>query len=120
VDSSDLAFRVAGSLAFKEAARKGQPTLLEPLMSVEVIVPEEYFGDVLRDLNARRGVILGTQARAGAQIIRAEAPLGEMFGYVNSLRSLSQGRAVFTMQFSRYERVPANVAEELVTKLRGY
>ncbi|OGP58203.1 MAG: translation elongation factor G [Deltaproteobacteria bacterium RBG_13_61_14] len=120
VDSSDLAFRVAGSLAFKEAARKGRPTLLEPLMSVEVIVPEEYFGDVLRDLNARRGVILGTQARAGAQIIRAEAPLGEMFGYVNSLRSLSQGRAVFTMQFSRYERVPANVAEELVTKLRGY
>ena len=120
VDSSEMAFKVAGSLAFKEASRQGGPTLLEPLMSVEVIVPDDYFGDVLRDLNARRGVIQHTEARSGAQIVRAEAPLGEMFGYVNNLRSLSQGRAVYTMQFSRYERVPATLAEELVKKIRGY
>jgi elongation factor G len=120
VDSSEMAFKVAGSLAFKEACRAGKPTLLEPLMSLEVIVPDDYFGDVLRDLNARRGVILHTEARSGAQIVRAEAPLGEMFGYVNNLRSLSQGRAVYTMQISRYERVPAALAEELVKKIRGY
>ncbi len=120
VDSSEMAFKVAGSLSFKEACRAGKPALLEPLMSLEVIVPEDYFGDVLRDLNARRGVILHTEPRSGAQIVRAEAPLGEMFGYINNLRSLSQGRAVFTMQFSRYERVPAALAEELVKKIRGY
>jgi len=94
--------------------------LLEPIMSLEVIVPEQYFGDVLRDLNARRGEITSTETRKGAQVIRALVPLAEMFGYVNDLRSLTQGRGSFTMQFSHYQRVPEDVQEQVLFKVRGY
>ncbi len=119
-DSSDFSFEIAGSLAFKEACKKGKPTLLEPMMSLEVITPGEYFGDVLRDLRSRRAEILGTETSRGAQIIKAKMPLAESFGYVNNLRSLSQGRATFTMIFSHYQMVPEGLLKELLTKLRGY
>jgi elongation factor G len=120
VDSSEMAFRVAGSKALKAAFKTGGPVLLEPIMSLEIIVPEEYVGEVLRDLNSRRGQITGTDSRSGAQIVQAEAPLAEMFGYVGSLRSLSQGRATYSMQFSRYDKVPAHIFDEVLVKLRGY
>ena len=120
VDSSEFAFEVAGSLAFKEALRSAKSALLEPIMSVEAIVPEQYFGEVLRDLNARRGEIKSTELRAGAQIVRAAAPLAQMFGYVNNLRSLTQGRGTFTMQFSTYREVPEEVKKEILFKVRGY
>jgi elongation factor G len=120
VDSSEIAFKAAASMAFKEAMKKGDSILLEPIMELEIIVPEEYVGEVLKDLNARRGMILGNEARSGAQVYKAQAPLAEMFGYVNELRSLSQGRATFTMQFARYEAVPANLMKELLVKIRGY
>ncbi len=119
-DSSDFAFEVAGSMAFREASRKGGPTLLEPFMELEVITPADYLGDVLRDLNARRAEIGGTETRSGAQIVHAVTPLAEMFGYVNQLRSLTQGRATFTMMFSHYQEVPENLLQGLLVKLRGY
>jgi len=120
VDSSEMAFRVAGSMAFKEASKKGEPTLLEPMMKLEIIVPEEYVGEVLRDLNQRRGHVLGNETRSGAQVYEAEAPLAELFGYVNNLRSLTQGRATYTMQFGRYEAVPQNVLKDVLLSIRGY
>jgi len=120
VDSSEFAFEVAGSLAFKSAVKSAKVALLEPIMSLEVIVPDQYFGEVLRDLNARRGAINSTEARAGIQVIRARTPLAEMFGYVNTLRSLTQGRGTFTMEFSRYQEVPEGVQSEIIFKLRGY
>jgi elongation factor G len=120
VDSSEFAFQVAGSMAFRQACKKGKPTLLEPFMSLEVITPGEYLGDVLRDLNSRRAEIEGTETRSGAQLIHAMTPLAEMFGYVNQLRSLTQGRATFTMMFSHYQEVPENILPALLTKLRGY
>ena len=119
-DSSEFAFEVAGSMAFREACKKGRPTLLEPFMKLEVITPAEYLGDVLRDLNSRRAEIGGTDTRSGAQIISAITPLAEMFGYVNQLRSLTQGRATFTMMFSHYQDVPENLLAGLLVKLRGY
>lgn len=119
VDSSEMAFKIAGSMAFKEGARKANPILLEPIMDLEVIVPEEYMGDVIGDINSRRGKIQGVRPRAGAQIITAEVPLSEMFGYATDLRSLTQGRAIFTMQFARYEEVPRNIAEQIVAKVKG-
>jgi len=119
-DSSEMSFKVAASLAVKEAGKKGAPTLLEPIMKLEIVVPEEYVGDVLKDLNSRRGVIMGNETRSGAQVYQAKAPLAEMFGYVNELRSLSQGRATYTMQFLRYEIVPAGLLKELLIKVRGY
>ena len=119
VDSSDIAFRVAGSMAMRQGAEKARPKLLEPIMDVEVVVPEDYLGDVLGDLNAKRGRIVGMFVRSDAQVIAALVPLSEMFGYVNRLRSLTQGRGVFTMQFSRYEPLPEALESQLVSRVRG-
>ena len=114
VDSSEMAFKIAGSMAVKEAARKADPVLLEPVMGVEVVSPEEYMGDVIGDLSSRRGQVQGTEARAGAQVITAKVPLREMFGYATDLRSATQGRATYTMQFSHYDPVPQAISEEIV------
>jgi elongation factor G len=119
VDSSELAFKIAGSMAFKEAARKADPVILEPMMDVEVTTPEDYMGDVIGDLNSRRGQIQAMEERAGARVVRALVPLSEMFGYVGDLRSKTQGRASYSMQFHSYAEAPKNVAEEIVKKARG-
>jgi elongation factor G len=119
VDSSEIAFKIAGSMALKEAAAKAKPVLLEPIMDVEVVVPQEYMGDVIADLNSRRGKIGGMYQRADAQVIAARVPLSKMFGYATDMRSLTQGRAVYTMQFSRYEVLPKSMAEELTNKFHG-
>jgi elongation factor G len=119
VDSSEMAFKIAGSLAFKEAVRRASPVLLEPVMKVEVVVPEEYMGDVLGDLTARRGHIQGMEKRGSTQIIRATVPLAEMFGYATDLRSRTQGRASFTMHFLRYEQTPSSIAEEVIARVQG-
>jgi len=114
VDSSEMAFKIAASMALKEALQKAKPVLLEPIMKVEVIVPEEYMGDVIGDINSRRGRIEGMEPRDGVQVVRAFVPLGEMFGYATDLRSKTQGRAVYTMQFDHYEQVPSNIAEKIL------
>jgi len=119
VDSSEIAFKIAGSMAFKEAARKAKPVMLEPIMDVEVVVPQEYMGDVISDLTSRRGKIGGMYQRTDAQVVAARVPLSEMFGYATSLRSLTQGRAVYTMQFSRYKELPQSLAEDLVNRFQG-
>ena len=119
VDSSEIAFKIAGSMAFKEATRKAHPVLLEPIMSVEVVVPEEFMGDVIGDISSRRGKVLGMDTRPAAQAIDARVPLAEMFGYATDLRSMTQGRATYTMQFSHYEPVPAAVAEGIIAKFEG-
>ena len=119
VDSSEMAFRIAGSMAFKEAVRRAQPVLLEPIMDVEVVTPADYMGDVIGDLSSRRGKIGGMIQRGDAQVIGASVPLAEMFGYSTRLRSLTQGRAVYSMQFSRYEEVPKTKAEEILARVRG-
>jgi elongation factor G len=119
VDSSEMAFKIAGSMAFKEAARRADPALLEPIMAVEVRTPEQYMGDVIGDLNSRRGQIQAMEDASGAKVVRAVVPLSEMFGYVGDLRSRTQGRAVYTMQFDSYSEVPRNVAEEIIKKTRG-
>ena len=119
VDSSELAFKVAGSMAFQDAARRARPTLLEPVMEVEVVTPEEYMGDVIGDLNGRRGRIVSMEPRAGFQVVTAHVPLAEMFGYATDLRSASQGRATYTMQFDHYDEVPKQLAEELVARVKG-
>lgn len=119
VDSDELSFKVAGSIAFKEGSKKARPVLLEPMMSVEVITPEEYLGDVMGDLNSRRGKIEGFTARKDAQVIKAIVPLAEMFGYATILRSMTQGRAIYTMQFSHYHEVPKSIAEEIAEKSLG-
>ena len=119
VDSNEMAFKIAGSMAFKEAARKASPVLLEPVMSVEVVVPEEYMGTIIGDLSSRRGRIEGLEHRAGSQVIKAMVPLAEMFGYATTMRSNTQGRATFSMHFSRYEEAPRAVAEEIVAKVQG-
>jgi elongation factor G len=119
VDSNELAFKIAASMAFKEAARKASPVLLEPVMSVEVVVPEEYMGTIIGDLNSRRGRIEGIEHRAGSQVIKSMVPLAEMFGYATNMRSNTQGRATFSMHFSRYEEAPRSVAEEIVAKTQG-
>jgi elongation factor G len=116
VDSSELAFRIAGSMALREGVTKADPVLLEPIVDVEVVVPEDYLGEVMGDLNARRGRIRGIIPRKDAQVVAASVPLAEMFGYATALRSLTQGRAIYTMQFSRYEPVPESLLESL-TKL---
>ena len=115
VDSSEMAFRIAGSIALKEGARKAQPVLLEPVMNVEVVTPDDYLGDVMGDLSSRRGKIGGMTQRSSAQVVGASVPLSEMFGYATSLRSISQGRAVYTMQFSHYEEVPGSKTAEIVS-----
>jgi elongation factor G len=117
VDSSALAFEITGRGAMREAARKAGIKLLEPVMKVEIVTPEDYLGDVIGDLNSRRGQIQGTDSRGNAQVVEAIVPLANMFGYVNELRSFTQGRAQYSMQFSHYEEVPANVAEEVKAKL---
>jgi elongation factor G len=119
VDSNEMAFKIAGSMAFKEAARKASPVLLEPVMSVEVVVPEEYMGTIIGDLSSRRGRIEGIEHRAGSQVIKAMVPLAEMFGYATNMRSNTQGRATFSMHFARYEEAPRAVAEEIVAKVQG-
>ena len=119
VDSSEMAFKIAGSMAFKEAARTAKPVLLEPIMDVEVVVPADYLGDVMGDLSSRRGKIGGMTQRGEAHVIGASVPLAEMFGYSTTLRSMSQGRAVYSMQFSHYEEVPKSKADEIITKMKG-
>jgi elongation factor G len=119
VDSSEMAFKIAGSMAFKEAARKATPVLLEPMMAVEVTTPEDFMGEVIGDLNSRRGHIQAMDERSGARIVRALVPLSEMFGYVGDLRSKTQGRASYSMQFDSYAQVPTNVATEIIAKAKG-
>jgi len=119
VDSSEMAFRVAGSIAAKNAMNRANPILLEPIMDVEVVVPEEYLGDVVGDINSRRGKISGILPRKDAQVVEAHVPLAEMFGYATSLRSVTQGRAIYTMQFDFYNPVPQNIADEIIEKIKG-
>ena len=116
VDSSEMAFKIAGSMAFKEAMRKADPVLMEPIMKVTVIVPEEYMGDVIGDLNSRRGMIQGMEAENGAQRINAHVPLSEMFGYATDMRSNTQGRGQYVMEPSHYAEVPKSVAEDIMSK----
>jgi elongation factor G len=119
VDSDEISFKVAGSMAFKDGAKKAKPIILEPIMEVEVVTPEEYLGDVMGDLNSRRGKIEGFSARKDAQVIKAHVPLAEMFGYATILRSMTQGRAIYTMQFDNYQEVPKSIAEEIAEKSLG-
>ena len=119
VDSSEMAFKIAGQMAFREAARKAGPVLLEPIMGVEVVTPDEYMGDVMGDLSSRRGRIEGMEARGNTQVVRAQVPLSEMFGYSTDLRSRTQGRATYTMQFHSYQQVPEVISQEIVKRVRG-
>ncbi len=119
VDSSEMAFKIAGSMALKEAARKASPVLLEPIMRIEVVTPEDYMGEVIGDLNSRRGRVGGMEQRGNSQVIRAQVPLSEMFGYATDLRSRTQGRATYTMQFDSYQQTPASVQDELVRRVHG-
>jgi elongation factor G len=119
VDSSEMAFKMAGSMVFKEAARKAKPVLLEPVMGVEVVTPEENMGDVIGDLSSRRGKIEGMEARGNSQVVRAQVPLSEMFGYSTDLRSKTQGRATYTMEFHSYQQVPQAIADDIVKRYRG-
>jgi elongation factor G len=114
VDSNEMAFKIAGSMAFKDAAQKAKPVLLEPVMRVEVVVPEEFMGDIIGDLNSRRGHIQSMDARGGTQIINARVPLSEMFGYATEMRSRTQGRATYSMHFDRYEQAPNHISDEVV------
>ncbi len=119
VDSSELAFKIAGSMAFKEGAGRAKPALLEPMMAVEVTTPEDFMGDVIGDLNSRRGQVQAMEERSGARVVKALVPLSEMFGYVGDLRSRTQGRASYSMQFDSYAQVPQAVATEIIAKARG-
>ena len=119
VDSSEIAFKIAGSMAFKEAVSKAAPVLLEPIMAVEVVVPEEFMGEVIGDISARRGKVLGIDSRPAAKAIEGRVPLAEMFGYATELRSMTQGRATYTMQFSHYDQVPTTISEEISAKAVG-
>jgi elongation factor G len=119
VDSNEMAFKIAGSMAFKDAARRAAPVLLEPIMRVEVVVPEEYMGDIMGDLNGRRGHIQSMEARGSTQIINARVPLSEMFGYATEMRSRTQGRATYSMHFDRYEQAPSNISDEVVARIQG-
>jgi elongation factor G len=118
-DSSEIAFKVAGSLALQEAAKRAKPVLLEPMFAVEVVTPEEYMGDVIGDLSSRRGRIGGMFQRSDARVVASSVPLSEMFGYSTRLRSITQGRAVYSMQFSRYEEMPSAMAEQIIAKVKG-
>jgi elongation factor G len=116
VDSSEMAFKIAGSMAFRDGAKNAGPVLLEPIMKVEVVTPEDYMGDVMGDLNRRRGLPQGMEDTPSGKSIRAEVPLAEMFGYATDLRSMSQGRAVYSMEFDKYAEVPQNVADTVIKK----
>src|SRR5205814_3930421 len=118
VDSSEVAFKIAGSMAFKDAASRAHPVLREPIMKVEVVVPEEYMGEVIGNLNSRRGRIEAMESRPGTQIIKAIVPLSEMFGYATELRSLTQGRATYSMHFSHYDEIPKALSDEIVARVR--
>jgi elongation factor G len=118
-DSSEIAFKIAGSLALKEAAKRAKPVLLEPVFAVEVVTPEEYMGDVIGDLSRRRGRVEGMEQRGNARVVTALVPLSEMFGYATDVRSMTQGRATYTMQFDKYEEVPPNIAEKVVESRTG-
>src|SRR5713101_6472445 len=119
VDSSEMAFKIAGSMAFKKAARAAKPVLLEPIMAVEVVTPEDFMGDVIGDLSSRRGRVEGMEQRGTSHVVRAQVPLGEMFGYATDLRSRTQGRATYTMQFDSYQQVPESIADEIIKRVRG-
>ncbi len=119
VDSSEMAFKIAGSLAVKDAARKARPVLLEPIMAVEVVTPEEHMGDVIGDLSARRGKVGGMEQRGSSQVVRSQVPLAEMFGYATDLRSRTQGRATYSMQFDCYQPVPESISREIIARVRG-
>jgi elongation factor G len=119
VDSNEMAFKIAGSMAFKSAAGRAHPVLLEPVMRVEVVVPEEYMGDVIGDITSRRGHIQSMESRGGSQVINARVPLSEMFGYATDLRSRTQGRGSYSMHFDRYEQAPSSVSEAVVAKVQG-
>ena len=119
VDSSEMSFKIAASMAFKEAVMKAKPALTEPVMDLEVVTPEEFMGDVIGDLNSRRGRIQGMTFRGNARVVRAFVPLAEMFGYATVVRSMSQGRASYSMEFEAYEEVPRNVAEPIIAKFKG-
>jgi elongation factor G len=119
VDSSEMAFKIAGSMALKKAARRAKPVLLEPIMEVEVVTPEDYMGDVIGDLSSRRGKVEGMEQRGSAQVVRSHVPLAEMFGYATDLRSRTQGRATYTMQFDSYQPVPESIATEIIARVRG-
>jgi elongation factor G len=119
VDSSEIAFKIAGSMAFQDACKRARPILMEPIMAVEVVTPEEYMGEIIGDITSRRGRVQSMEARGNAQVIACKVPLSEMFGYATDLRSLSQGRATYTMQFAAYEQAPKNVSEEVVAKAAG-
>src|SRR5579863_3726075 len=119
VDSSEMAFKIAGSMCFKEACRRAHPVLLEPIMAVEVVTPEDFMGDVIGNLSARRGKVEGMEQRGNSQVVRAQVPLAEMFGYATDLRSRTQGRATYSMQFNSYQEVPESVSKEIVARVRG-
>ena len=119
VDSNEMAFKIAGSMAFQDACKHAKPVLLEPIMMVEAVTPDEYLGDVMGDINSRRGRIQSMEARGNAQVIRAKVPLSEMFGYSNQLRSMSQGRATYSMQFESYEAAPKTVSDAVIAKTAG-
>jgi elongation factor G len=119
VDSSEMAFKIAGSLAIKKAARLASPVLLEPIMAVEVVTPEDYMGDVIGDLSSRRGRVEGMDQRGNSHVIKAQVPLSDMFGYATDLRSRTQGRAQYTMQFHSYQEVPDSIAKEIVARVQG-
>jgi len=119
VDSSEMAFKIAGSMALKEAAKRAKPVLLEPMMKVEVVVPEEFMGAVTGDLHARRGRVESTESRLSSTIIQCQVPLSEMFGYSTDLRSMTQGRATYSMHFSHYDEAPKTVSDEVIAKVRG-
>ena len=119
VDSSEIAFKIAGSMAFQDACKRARPVIMEPIMAVEAVTPEEYMGSIVGDITSRRGRIQSMEARGNAQVISARVPLSEMFGYATDLRSMSQGRANYTMQFAAYEQAPKSVSEEIVAKAAG-
>ena len=119
VDSSEIAFKIAASMAFKDGCKKANPVILEPIMKAEVTVPDAYMGDIIGDLNSRRGKIMNMEPQAGLQVINAQVPLAEMFGYATQLRSLSQGRATYTMEFGHYEPVPNSIATAIIAKVSG-
>ena len=119
VDSSEMAFKIAGSMAIKDAVKKAKPKLMEPIMSLEVVMPEDYLGDVMGDITSRRGEVKGFISRNNSQVLDANVPLSEMFGYATDLRSITQGRAVFTMQFGHYKKVPQQIQERIVEKFQG-
>ena len=119
VDSSEIAFKIAGAMAMRDAAKKAAPSLLEPMMALEVVVPENYLGAVMGDVTSRRGNVKGMDSRGNVQVLNAETPLSEMFGYATDLRSMTQGRALFTMQFSHYSKVPQSIEKEILEKIHG-